>query len=256
MDLSTDPDTEPGLGPCLLRRARERGMTGEDLAELLALPVHRIRRITTSAELDNLPTATIRALATRLDLPWPQWLQPPSSAPTHRCPDPPPEPEPIPDAGDVARVHAVLAFVLGRTLRLDQIAHVLDWAPERVQRAAARLGHGNRGLRLTVHDDQALQLTINPRTLGHAARERLRQLTHQHQGPPPGVALIAYRLGYNDHQDALELMRTAPDLLADAVSAGYLTYRTDADGRPTEIQLAPDVAFSLDIHPRAKPGRH
>jgi transcriptional regulator with XRE-family HTH domain len=251
MDLmTTGPDLDAGLGPWLLRRAREHGMTGDDLADLLAMPVHRIRRITTSAELDNLPAGTLRALAARLDLPWPQWLQPTSSARAQPRPDPHTEPAAISDSSDAARLHAVLASVLGRPLRLDQVAHVLGWAPARVQRAAARLGHGDRGLRLTVHDNQTLQLTINPGTLDRAARERLRQVTHQHQGPAPGVALIAYRLGHpGGHKEALDLTRAAPDLLADAASAGYLTYRTDAEGRPTDIRLAPDVAFSLGIDP-------
>ncbi|MEV0406021.1 hypothetical protein [Actinoallomurus sp. NPDC050550] len=49
------------------------------------------------------------------------------------------------------------------------------------------------------------------------------------------------------HQDALTLVQRNPELLANAVSAGYLTYRTGDDGHPTDIKLAPDVAFSLDI---------
>jgi hypothetical protein len=88
---------------------------------------------------------------------------------------------------------------------------------------------------------------MRPRTIDQAARRRLHQISLQQQGPPPGIAYIAYRLGSRNHTDALESARRHPELLAGAVAAGYLTHRVGDDGQPTDIELTPDVAFSLDI---------
>ncbi|TMR94872.1 helix-turn-helix domain-containing protein [Nonomuraea basaltis] len=72
MDLN---QPEP-LGTWLLRQARNRGITAEQVADLLGIPVHRIRQFTTATDLDDLPVRAIRAMASQLDLPWPDWLQP------------------------------------------------------------------------------------------------------------------------------------------------------------------------------------
>lgn len=165
-----DLNKPSSLGAWLLRRARDHGLTGSQLADLLGLPVHRIRQITTTADLDDLPVRTVRAMADALGMTWPDWLQPTSA----------PEPDTSVDrttypTSDANRVHAVLALVLGRTLRLDQIADVLDWPPERVQHAVTQLApltRGHRGLRLIAGDDQA-QLTVSPRTIDHDTRQRL-----------------------------------------------------------------------------------
>ena len=62
------------FGRDLLARARARGVTGDEVAALLGLPVATIRRLSGAHELDSHATATLRALAERLDLPWPAWL--------------------------------------------------------------------------------------------------------------------------------------------------------------------------------------
>lgn len=145
-------------------------------------------------------------------------------------------------------MHAVLALVIGRKLRLDQIAHILGWPVQRVQQAAAKLApllRTHRGLRLIVHDNQTLQLTVAPHTLDAAARERLLQLIYHQQGPAPGIALVAYRATNGDYRQVTELLKRAPDLLANAVSAGFITYSLGDDGQPARIELPPDVAYSL-----------
>jgi hypothetical protein len=55
------------------------------------------------------------------------------------------------------------------------------------------------------------------------------------------------RIGNHDHQDALDLARRHPELLAATVAAGYLTHQTGNDGHPANIELTPDVAFSLGL---------
>ncbi|MEQ4723620.1 hypothetical protein [Nonomuraea sp. B19D2] len=236
------------LGTWLLRRARNHGMTGEQLADLLGLPVHRIRQFATAADLDDLPVRAIRAMASHLGLPWPDWLQPvdtpddrtdpTSSAPTADSP------------GDANCVHAVLALALGQPMRLDQIAHILNWPLERTQTATDHLAQrlpGHQSLRLIAGDDRALRLIVPSDILAPAARTRLQQLTYQQQGPMTGMALIAYRAGYRDRQRIRELLIRNPELLEAAVAAGYITCRMDANGQPTAIQLTPEVAFSLNI---------
>lgn len=101
---------------------------------------------------------------------------------------------------------------------------------------------------LITGTDHTLQLSVSPHTLDHDTRRRLRQLTNQRHGPTPGVAYLAYRLGHHDHPGAVDLARRAPDLLADAVAAGYITHTTGTDGHPTNIKLSPRVAFTLGIH--------
>ncbi|MGW4644301.1 hypothetical protein ACWEN6_37680 [Sphaerisporangium sp. NPDC004334] len=249
MDL-TPP--EP-LGARLLRRARDRGLTTGQLADLLGLPVHRIRQLTTPADVEDLPLRAVRAMAEALALAWPSWLD---------TGDAPQSPHHLPDdlgateqdgacaSSDADRIHAVLALVLGRPLSLDQIAHVLDVPPERIQHALGRLAalkRGYRGVRIIVGDDQSLQLAIRPHTLDAGTRERLLHLTYQQQGPDPGIALIAFHAGRRDHAALFDLLQGAPNLLATAVAAGYLTYDTDDDGHLVAIQLTPEVTFSLDI---------
>lgn len=236
------------LGGWLLRRARDHGLTNSELADLLGLPIHRIRQITTTHDLDDLPVRALAALAERLELDWPQWL-------THRNrtwlqhQTEPAAPEPDTNT-DADRVHAVLALVIGRKLRLDQIAHILSWPVQRVQQATAQLApllRAHRGLRLIVHDNQTLQLTISPRTIDTAARERLLQLIYHQQGPAPGIALVAYRATNGDYRQVTDLLKRAPDLLTNAGAAGFITYSLGDDGQPARIQLAPDVAYSLGM---------
>lgn len=62
------------LGERLIRRAREHGLTSTDLTDILGIPIHRIRTIYTTADLDALPVGALRTLAQRLDLDWPKWL--------------------------------------------------------------------------------------------------------------------------------------------------------------------------------------
>lgn len=64
----------PTFGHDLLAHARARDVTGDEVAALLGLPVATIRRLSAAHQLDRHSAATLRALAQRLDLPWPQWL--------------------------------------------------------------------------------------------------------------------------------------------------------------------------------------
>ena len=251
MDLNTPPP--PGLGAWLLRRARDHGLTGTELADLLGLPSHRLRQITTVTDLDDLPLRTLRALSAALDLPWPGWLEPS----THPAPPPAAPPISAGQASDPGRVGAVLALVLGQPLDHSQIARALDWPAQRVRHALTRLADRTRerpGLRLILTGDQA-RLAVAPRTLDPATRRRLHQITLQQQGPPPGIAYLAYRLSYNNHKEALGLARRHPELLDNAVTAGYLTCQPDDDGHPASIQLTPDVAYSLGLTAIAPAGR-
>ncbi|MEU4511201.1 hypothetical protein AB0G05_17055 [Nonomuraea wenchangensis] len=224
-------------------------MTGEQLADLLGLPVHRIRQFTTAADLDDLPVRAIRAMAGHLGLPWPDWLQPVDTR-AHGRTDPT-SPTPTADSpGDTDRVHAVLALALGQPMRLDQIAHILNWPIERAQAAMDHLAQrlsGHQSLRLITSDDRTLRLIVRPDVLEPDARTRLQQLAYQQQGPMTGMALVAYRAGYRDRRRIRELLIRNPELLDAAVAAGYITCRSDANGQPTTITLTPEVAFSLNI---------
>lgn len=238
---------QPGLGAWLLARARDHGLTSNELADILGLPCHRIPQIITVSDLDDLPVRTIRILASALDLAWPGWLDPAAGPPPddHVTSADPAARHP----SDADRVHAVLALLLGRPLHLSQIAHVLGWPAERAQHALGQLAsptRGRGGLRLVLGDGHA-KLTVTPAAIDRAARARLRQISLQQQGPPPGIAYIAYRIGNHDHQGALDLARRHPELLAAAVAAGYLTHQTGNDGHPANIELTPDVAFSLGL---------
>ncbi len=237
------------LGTWLLRRARNHGMTGEQLADLLGLPVHRIRQFITAADLDELPVRAIRAMASHLNLPWPDWLQPVDTRPDDRTD--PTSPAPTVDSpSDTDRVHAVLALALGQPLRLDQIAHILDWPLERAQAATNHLAQrlpGHQSLRLIAGDDRAQRLIVPSDVLDPDARTRLQQLAYQQQGPMTGMALIAYRAGYCDRRRIREVLIRNPELLDAAIAAGYITCRIDANGQPTAITLIPEVAFSLNI---------
>lgn len=238
---------EPSLGEWLLHRARDHGLTTSELADILGLPIHRLSQLTTT-DLDDLPVRALAALAERLELHWPEWLTH-SPHPWLQRQAEPASSEPVTTA-DADRVHAVLALVIGRKLRVDQIAHILGWPVERVQQATVKLAplvRAHRGLRLIVHDNQILQLIVGPRTIGAAARERLLQLVFHQQGPAPGIALVAYRATNGDYRQVLDLFRQAPDLLANAVSAGFITHSLGDDGQPGGIQLTPDVAYSLGM---------
>jgi hypothetical protein len=124
----TSPDGST-FGQDLLDRAREHGITGDDLAILLRLPLDTIRRLTGPAALDHHRAAVLHRLAERLDLTWPGWLTTPPA-----WPQPAPENRP-----DTHRVHAVLAAAFGNPLHYSEIAHVLGWTIERVRAAAEQL---------------------------------------------------------------------------------------------------------------------
>ncbi len=135
-------------------------------------------------------------------------------------------------------------------MRLDQIAHILNWPLERTQTATDHLAQrlpGHQSLRLIAGDDRTLRLIVPSDILDPAARTRLQQLTYQQQGPMTGMALIAYRAGYRDRRRIREVLIRNPELLDAAVTAGYITCRIDANGQPTAITLTPEVAFSLNI---------
>lgn len=260
MDMTTPPQL--GLGAWLLDQARDHGLTSNELADILGLPCHHIRQLTAVADLDDLPVRSIRALAQALDLPWPGWLSPPASARSHH--PPPDHRSSSADTGmhpsDADQIQAVLALLLGRPLHLGQLAYILHWSAERVQRAIAQLApliYSGHGLRLLLDGNNA-KLTVTPNVISRAARARLHQVTLQQQGPPPGIAYIAYRLANHNDQDSLDLARRQPELLAAAVAAGYLTHQTDDDGHPFDVQLTSDVAFSLGItgSPRGPRPRH
>ncbi|MCO5994119.1 helix-turn-helix domain-containing protein [Actinoallomurus rhizosphaericola] len=235
----TRPDP---LGTWLLRRARDHGMTSEQLADLLGLPVHRIRRLASGADLDDLPLRAVRALARRLDLPWPGWLdQTPQAEPAANSAD---------SLDDADRVHAVLVLALAHPVRVDQIAHVLHWPLERAQTAAGHLAallHEHPVLRLTADEGNVLQLAVQPDLLLPDIRTRLQQVLNQQQGPATGMAFIAYRAGHRDHQRIKDILTSNPELLDAAVAASYITCHIDAHGQPTQIKLTPEVAFSLNI---------
>ena len=147
-----DLNTPPSLGSWLLRRARDHGLTSTELADLLGLPSHRLRQITTTADLDDLPLRTLRALSVALDLPWPGWLEPS----THPAPQPATPHQRLPGQR-LRRVGAVLALVLGQPLGHSQIADVLD-RPANASSSSTQLAartQGRHGLRLILASSQA-----------------------------------------------------------------------------------------------------
>ena len=78
---------------------------------------------------------------------------------------------------------------------------------------------------------------------------------HDARLPQTGGA-VAYRLSYNNHKEALDLARRHPELLDNAVTAGYLTCQPGDDGHPASIQLTPDVAYSLGLTTTAETPVH
>ncbi|WP_433464085.1 hypothetical protein [Spirillospora sp. CA-128828] len=54
-----------------------------------------------------------------------------------------------------------------------------------------------------------------------------------------------FQLSRRDQTSAVDLLRNTPEL-AEHAAAGYITYQLH-DGQPTNIKLAADVAFSLDV---------
>jgi hypothetical protein len=167
-----DPQPPPAVfGATLLQRARDQGLTGEELAALLNTPLHRVRSMTSSADLDQFSVATLRALAEHLQLPLPAWLTQDQPLPELCGPD---------NQQDPVRVQAVLVTALGQQLHLSEIARILGWTIGRAHAAAHRLVARIRctgGLRLTVAGD-ALTLDVAPRLLSGAARQRLAQVLH------------------------------------------------------------------------------
>lgn len=116
------------------QRAREHGMTSEELAALVAMPVYRIRTLTSVADLDQLPVAALRTLATELHLPLPAWLTPHESWPDLCDPD---------SLHDPVRLQAVLLTAQGQHLHLSDIAQVLDWTITGYARPAPAVASGH-----------------------------------------------------------------------------------------------------------------
>jgi transcriptional regulator with XRE-family HTH domain len=232
--------TEPAtFGAGLLARAREHGMTSEDLADLLGFSVAHVRALPGPAALNNHPAMVLRTLAERLDLPWPGWLTTENS-----WPDPPTSDE----RTDPAQVHAVLAAAFTQTLHLGEIADVLDWDTDRVRRAIDLLATRARpggGTRLTITGD-TLTLTLAPGMLDHAARRRLNQLLHAHGlGPDPHVLHLIHQL--SNPYAPRTAADSAPDLITEALEYRLVDYETDPETGATELGLHPDVKFSLGI---------
>uniref|UniRef100_UPI003F499519 hypothetical protein n=1 Tax=Nonomuraea sp. CA-252377 TaxID=3240003 RepID=UPI003F499519 len=241
--------TQPPLGPWLLQRARDHGLTSYELSDLLGLPHHRLQRLKLVSDLDGLPLGAIRRLSHALNLTWPDWLEA-ADGPRPR----PTQPGTLDTTTDRASrafndadlLHALLALVLGQPLTHQQIADVLDWPLQRVQIALAHLAPASRGMQLHL-DDTTAELTIAPRALPAGARDRLQQLLLRQHGSTPALAYIAFRIGAHKTSDALEFARHRPDAIGTAKAAGLLTYSIGDDGHPVALKLSPDVAFSLDI---------
>jgi transcriptional regulator with XRE-family HTH domain len=230
----------PTFGRDLLAHARARGVSGEEVATLLGLPVTTIRRLCGAHQLDQHTAATLRALARRLDLPWPPWLDTapgwPPAAPGTRL--------------DAAHVHAVLAAALGHALRLSELAHVLGWSIDRVRAAVtgltARAGHEG-GTRLHA-DDDTIALQLSPGLLDDDTRRRLSQVLHGYGSTHELQILhLVYRMIDKRGRGPRWLYRD-PDLLDEASVLGLLIPDIDsASGAVTDVELHPDVKFSLGI---------
>jgi hypothetical protein len=237
-DINTSSST---FGTALLQRARDHGVTSEELAALLNTPVHRIRAMTSSADLDPLPVATLRVLAEQLHLPLPDWLTP------HQ-----PEPEPAePDTShDPVRVQAVLVTALGQQLHLSEIAHILGWSISRASTAAHRLATRTRrtsGLRLTETGD-ALTLDVTPHLLSATARQRLTQVLHAGGlGPDPHAFYLLFHLIRNNVEDVSQITAQRPDVLDEAHDYQLITYEHDDTSQPVNIRLTPHVRYSLGL---------
>lgn len=230
----------PTFGFDLLARARARGVTSDEVATLLGLPVAAIRRLTGPHDLDQHAAATLRALAERLDLPWPDWLTTDPRWPASSTPDTQPDP---------ARVHAVLAAAFGHGLHASEIAHILDWTIDRVHAAVtqlitrARTGSGTR----LHHDGDTVALELAPDMLDDTARQRLHTVLHVYGiGPDVKVLHMVYEvIGMYGHGPPW--LYQDSDLIAEAIDNGLLTLDIDeTDGTPT-LHLHPDVEYSLGI---------
>jgi hypothetical protein len=151
--------------------------------------------------------------------------------------------------GDPLRVQAVLAAAFGQPLHVGEIAHVLQWHIERVQQAAHQLAsrlRSSSGLRVVV-DDDTLTLDTTPRLLDPSAAHRLAQLLHAGGlGPNPHVYHLVYRLILADERTD-HVLDLAPDVLDEAVDYALVTHDLDDQHRPTNIQLTPEVAYSLGL---------
>lgn len=148
---------------------------------------------------------------------------------------------------DAARV---LAGAFGQPLHQGEIADVLDWTIDRVRRAAALLATRARpggGTRLTVTGD-TLTLDLAPGMLDPAGRRRLNQLLHAHGlGPDPHVLHVIHQLSdpYSRRRHTIDDL--APDLLAEALEYQLVIQQTEPTTGAAEVDLHPDVKFSLGI---------
>ncbi len=240
---------QPALGPWLIQRARDHGISSYQLADMLGLPHHRLQQLRIVRDLDDLPMRLIRRVAEALNLTWPDWLHPYAG----------PYPRPVlPDPGDTgadqhswtsndaARIHALLALALDQPFTYQQIAELLDWPLDRVHAALALISRPWRGLRV-VDDGTTATLTTNPRALPAGTRERLQLLQLKQSGPSPALAYLVYRISTRQYNDAIEIANRRADTIHAAQAAGLLTYTLTSEGRPTDLQLSPEVAFSLGI---------
>jgi hypothetical protein len=234
--------TPPNLGQWLLDRAHEHGLTSEQTADILGMPVDQLRRLT-PADLTELPVAKVADLATRLGLDWPTWLTlPPAPHETTGPATPPPE-----AARDANRLNALLTLAIGARLHTDQIARILGWPIARVHAATARLIprlRGRHGLRLLA-DADVLQLTVSPGLINQQERRRLADLLQAGHGHTSASALVVYRAIYLDPKQLSDLFAQLPDILDHAVQAGLITYELSEDHHPANIKITPEVAFSL-----------
>ena len=240
------------FGQDLLARARSRGVTSDEVAALLALPVGDIRRLTSPTDLDQHAAATLRALAERLDLPWPDWLTPEP----RQLPPAPPETYP-----DPARVHAVLAAAFGHGLHLSEIAHILHWSIDRVRAAVTRLPARLRpgGATRLHRDADTVTLELTPGLLDGTARQRLRRVLQMYGLGPDVRVLHLVHAVIGKYGTGPGWLYQNQDLIDDAIDHGLLTQ--DTDGTATSLQLHPDVQYSLGItqyryplEPPADPG--
>ena len=247
------PSKPTTFGQYLLDTARVNGITADEIAELLQMTIHGIRQLTGPADLGQHRLAVVRALAGRLHLPWPAWLDPTDT----RRPEPSPDPAPSCDA---TRVHAVLATLLDRTVPLDILAEILDWPLDRataaVQDLASRI-RATDGVRL-ANTATTVTLTITARLLDRDTTARLELIRRIDGGTDPTIYHLICRIAAGDKPRAEALARRARSALQAAAEARLITYDLSPDSYddgtyrwpyPTNLNLTADVAYSLGLDP-------
>ncbi|MGC4832208.1 helix-turn-helix domain-containing protein [Micromonospora sp. DT68] len=233
--MSGQPST---FGHLLLAHARARGVTSQEVATLLGLPIAAVRRLTGAHELHQHSASTLRALAERLDLPWPEWLATGLGQAQTAQPH---------DRADPTRVHAVLTAALGHGLHLSEIAQILDWTIDRVAAAVTSLTRRIRldGTYLRRAED-TIALELNPDVLDDNTWRRLHRVLYGYGlSPDVQVLHLIYQVIRLYGPRAL---RPDPDMLDEAIDSGLLVWQTDdTDGAAAQLHLHPDVKYSLGI---------